>query len=67
MYSGHETLDDFKVIVNNFGERSQTVGCARGIGDDFVAWIVRIQVHTNDEHGCVSRWRGDDDFLSTTF
>jgi hypothetical protein len=33
---------------------------------DFDGGIVLIQVDTDDEHGCVGRWRGDDDFLRAT-
>jgi hypothetical protein len=33
---------------------------------DFDGGVVLIQVDTNDEHGCVGRWRGDDDFLRAT-
>jgi len=63
----HEALDDLEVVVDHLGERCQAVGGARGIGDDLVARIVSIQVHTDDEHRRVSRRGGDDDFLGAAF
>jgi len=33
---------------------------------DSVFGFVGVEVHTADEHGCVSRGSGDNDFLGTT-
>ena len=33
---------------------------------DFDSGLVLVQVDTDHEHGCVGRWRGDDDFLHDT-
>ena len=33
---------------------------------DLGGGAVFVQVDTDHEHGCVSRWRGDDDFLHAT-
>jgi len=35
MNCGHESFNYFKVIVDDFSERCQAVGCARGIRDHF--------------------------------
>lgn len=40
--SGHETLDDLKVIVDHFGQGRQAVGCARSIGDDLRTQIAHL-------------------------
>jgi hypothetical protein len=39
------------VVVDDLGERSQTVGGARGVGDDLVLGLVGIEVNTTDEPG----------------
>ena len=65
--SSHETFNNFEVVVDDLGERSQAVGRARGVRNDLVLGIVGIEIDTDDEHRCVSRRRGDNDLLSATF
>lgn len=64
---GHQTLNDFKVVVDDLGKGSKAVGGARGVGDDLHAGVVGVQVDTNDEHGGISAGSGDDDLLGTAF
>jgi hypothetical protein len=64
--SGHQTINNTKVVVDNLGKRGQTVGCARGVGDDLVFRLVSIEVNTTDKHGGISRGSRDDDLLGTT-
>ncbi|KNC31455.1 hypothetical protein FF38_07402 [Lucilia cuprina] len=64
--SGHETFNDFPVVVDNLGQGSQAVGGAGGVGDDLHVGGVGIQVDTAYEHGGISRWSRDDDLLGTT-
>lgn len=63
---GHETLDDGELVVDNLGERSQAVGCARSVGDDMSLAVVGLLVDTHHVHGGISRRSRDDDLLGTT-
>jgi len=63
---GHQTLNDFEIVVDDLGKGSQAVGGARGVGDDLHAGVIGFQVDTNDEHGGISAGSGDDDLLGTT-
>ena len=40
------------VVVDDLGERSQTVGGTRGVGDDLVLGLVSLEVNTTDEPVC---------------
>lgn len=65
MDSGHETLNNGElgvsssrasractyVVVDDLGEGCQTVGGARGVGDDLVLGLVGVKVNTTDEPG----------------
>ena len=51
-YGGHETLDDAELVVYHLGQRSEAVGGAGGIGDDFLSGI-GVVVDAHDEHGGV--------------
>jgi hypothetical protein len=62
---GHQTLNDFEVVVDDLGKGSQAVGGARGVGDDLHAGVVGLQVDTDHEHGGISAGSGDDDLLGT--
>jgi len=62
--SGHQTLNNAEVIVDNLGERGQAVGCAGSVGDDSVLGVVCIQVDTTNEHWGISGRSGDDDLFS---
>lgn len=64
--SGHETLNDTELIVDDLGERSQAVGGARSVGEDIDVRGVLLQVDTDDEHGGISRRSRDDDLLGTS-
>ena len=65
--SGHQTLDDTVVVVDDLGERGQAVGCAGCVGDDSVLGIIRLQVDATNEHWGISGRSGDDDLLSAAF
>lgn len=40
--SGHETLNDTELVVDDLSEGSKAVGCARGIGDlDLESVVIR--------------------------
>ena len=63
MDGGHETLDHGELAVDDLGERSQAVGCARGVGDDWDVGLVLLVVDAHDEHWCIGGWGRDDDLL----
>ena len=53
--------------MDDFGERSQAVGGARGIGDDVeVSFVVVVVDSVDEERGVVFGRGGDDDFLGST-
>jgi len=64
--SGHQTLNDTEVVVDDLGKGSQTVGGARSVRDDLEVRSVLVLVDTDDEHGSVSRRSRDDNLLGTT-
>jgi hypothetical protein len=66
MDSGHQTFSDAEVVVDDLGERGQAVGGTRGVGDDGVLGLVRIQIDTTNEHRGVSGGGGDDDLFGAT-
>lgn len=90
MDSGHETLDNTKlpsasdtpkdtyVVVNDLGQGGKTVGGARGVRDDVVFRLVRVEVDTTDKpideldhffldvHWRIGRGSRDDDLFGTT-
>jgi hypothetical protein len=63
---GHQTLDDSKLVVDDLGQGSQTVGGARSVRDDVVLGLVSLEVDSADEHGSVGRGGRDDDLLGTS-
>ena len=63
---GHQTFNNTKLVVDNLGQRSQTVGGTRGVGDDLVLGLVGVQVDSDDEHRGVGRRSRDDDLLGTS-
>lgn len=65
MDSGHETLNDAVVVVDDLGEGSQAVGGARGVGDDIGRAVVLVLVDTHHVHGGIGRGGRDDDLLGT--
>ena len=61
---GHQTLDDAKLVVEHLDERRETVGRARGVGDNLVAVLVVFGVDTeNIGRDVVTLGRGGDDNL----
>lgn len=67
VHSRHKTFDNLEIVMDHLGERCQAISGAGGVGDYFVAWVIGVQVHADDEHWCVSRRGGDNNFLGTTF
>lgn len=63
--SGHETLDNAELVVDNLSEGSKAVGGAGGVGKNVDVLLVVGVVDTHDEHGGVGRRSGDDDLLGT--
>jgi len=62
----HETLNDAEVVIDDLRERGETVGSARGIGDNCVFGIVGIKVDATHEHWGICGGCGDNDLLGTT-
>ena len=60
---GHETLLEAKVVVDDLGERSETVGGAGSVGDNLQVLGVFVVVDTHDEHGSSLLGRSRDDDL----
>ena len=60
---GHQTLNQPVLVVDDLGEWCETVGGARGVGDDLDLGLVLLVVHAHDEHRCIGGWGGDDDLL----
>mmetsp|Transcript_9478 Transcript_9478/g.14257 ORF Transcript_9478/g.14257 Transcript_9478/m.14257 type:complete len:205 (-) Transcript_9478:34-648(-) len=66
MDSGHETLLDSELIVDDLGHGCKTVGGARGVGDNIHVRLVGLFVDSHNEHGSIARRSRDDDLGSTT-
>ena len=66
MNSGHQTLNNSEVVVDDLGKRSETVGCARCVGDNLHLWLVLLEVDSADEHGGIGGRSRDDDVLGTS-
>ena len=49
VYGGHEAAYDAEFLIENLGDRSKTVGCARCVGDD-VLTCISLVVYTIYEH-----------------
>lgn len=64
--SGHETLNDAELVVDDLGEGSQAVGGARSVGDDVGGAVVLLVVDTDDVHGGIGRGGRDDNLLGAT-
>lgn len=64
--SGHETLHNLKVVMNDLGKRSQAVGGAGGVGNNLHGWLVSLKVDSTDKHGGISTGGRNDDLLGTT-
>ena len=66
MHGGHETLGDAEVVVDDLGQRGQTVGGARRVAQDVDTGLVLVLVHSHHKHGRVCRGRGNDHLQQTT-
>jgi hypothetical protein len=64
--SGHETLNDTELVVDDLDKGSQAVGGARSVGDNVGSTVVLLVVDTHDEHRGISGRSRDDDLLGTT-
>ena len=61
------TLLNLEVVIDNLGEGSETVGGARGVGDNLHAGGIFVLVHAHHKHGGVSRGGGDYNLLGSTY
>mmetsp|Transcript_86431 Transcript_86431/g.129610 ORF Transcript_86431/g.129610 Transcript_86431/m.129610 type:complete len:345 (+) Transcript_86431:45-1079(+) len=64
--SGHQTLLKSEFVVDNLGDRSQTVGGTGCVGNNIHGRIVFLLVHTHHEHGGIRGGSRDDDLLGST-
>mmetsp|Transcript_16019 Transcript_16019/g.30225 ORF Transcript_16019/g.30225 Transcript_16019/m.30225 type:complete len:277 (-) Transcript_16019:163-993(-) len=64
--SGHETLNDTKLVVNNLGKGSKTVGGTGSIGYNVHGRIILFLVDSHNKHGSISRRGRDYNLLGTT-
>lgn len=64
--SGHETLNETEVVVDNLSKGGKAVGGARSVREDVDVGLVFLVVDTHNEHGGISRRSRDDDLLGTT-
>jgi hypothetical protein len=53
--SGHESLNDSELVVDDLGERSQAVGGARSVGENVDVLGVLVEVDSANEHGGIGR------------
>lgn len=51
MNGGHQPFDDAEPVVNDLGERSETVGGAGGVGNHLQIGGVSPVIDPHDEHG----------------
>jgi len=63
---GHETLLNSKVVIDDLGEGSETVGGTRSVGDDGHVLLVLLVVDSHHEHGGSLGRGGDDNLLGTS-
>ena len=79
----HETFDDLVLVIHDFCKGCEAVSSARCTRDlrggekrirtgstttyDILLGLVRVLIDPDDIHGCVSRGRGDDNFLRPSF
>ena len=66
MDSGHEPLNNSKVIVDDLGQRSKAVGGTGGIGNDLHARLISILVDSHDKHGGVGGGCRDNNLLGAS-
>lgn len=66
MDSGHKTLNDAVLVVDDFGKRGKAVGRARGVREDVDVLSVLVLIDAHDEHRSIGRGRRDDDLLRAT-
>ena len=61
----HESLDDAKLVVQDLGKRSKTVGGTGGVGEDSFALVGGV-VDPHNEHGSIRGRSRNDDLLGTS-
>jgi len=65
--SGHETLGDSELVIDNFGKRGKTVGAGtRGVGNNIHGVLVLFLVNSHDKHGSISGRSRDDNLLGAS-
>jgi hypothetical protein len=62
----HETLLQAELVVDDLGQRSETIGGARGVGDNIHGRFVFFLVDSHDEHGSIRRRSRDDNLLGSS-
>lgn len=65
VHSGHQTLENAEVVVDNLGQWSQAVGGTGSVRNNLHRWVVSIQVDTDDEHRGIGGWGRNDDLLGS--
>ena len=64
--SGHKSLHDAKVVMDDLGQGGQTVGGAGGITDNLEGVVILLVAQAHHKHGGISRRHRDDDSLGAT-
>mmetsp|Transcript_17888 Transcript_17888/g.26244 ORF Transcript_17888/g.26244 Transcript_17888/m.26244 type:complete len:338 (-) Transcript_17888:429-1442(-) len=66
MDSGHETLGDSELIIDNLSKRSKTIGGTGGVGYNIHGGLILFLVNSHNEHRGISGRSRDDDLLGTS-
>jgi hypothetical protein len=66
VYGGHEAFEHGELVMDDLGQRSQTICSAGGVGDNLNIGLVRRLIDAHHVHGGISGGGRDDDLLSTT-
>mmetsp|Transcript_45142 Transcript_45142/g.109888 ORF Transcript_45142/g.109888 Transcript_45142/m.109888 type:complete len:476 (-) Transcript_45142:42-1469(-) len=66
MDSGHQTLLQSKLIIDDLGQRRQTVCGTRGVGNNIHGRIVSLSVDSHDKHRGICRWSRDNNLRSSS-
>ena len=64
--SGHKSLHDAKVVMDDLGQGGQTVCGAGGITDNLEGVVILLVVQAHHKHGGIGRRHRDDDSLGAT-
>lgn len=65
MNSSHETFDNTELIMDHLGDRSQTIGGARCVGQNRCSSVLGV-INSHDVHGRIRRWRRDNHALGSS-